>query len=145
MAMRTIAGLLFALTLALGLPRLAQAEDVSPADQASIRATISNQIDAFRRDDGNAAYGFASPTIQGLYPTADQFMSMVRNAYQPVYRPQSVTFGQLSDSPYGPLQKVFLVGPDGKSYVALYSLQRQPDGSWRINGCTIVEDSGATI
>ena len=41
--------------------------------------------------------------------------------------------------------KVFLVGPDGKSYVALYTLQRQPDGSWRINGCTLIEDSGATI
>ena len=132
--MRMIAGLLFALALALGLPRLAQADDISPADQ-----------DAFRRDDGNAAYGFASPTIQGLYPSPDQFMSMVRNAYQPVYRPRSVTFGQLSDSPYGPLQKVFLVGPDGKSYVAVYSLQRQPDGTWRINGCTLVEDTGATI
>lgn len=143
--MRTIAGLLFALTLALGLPRVAQAEEVTPADQATIRATISSQIDAFRRDDGNTAYGFASPNIQGLYPTADLFMSMVRNAYQPVYRPQSVTFGQLSNSPAGPLQKVFLVGPDGKSYVAVYSLQRQPDGSWRINGCTLVEDSGATI
>ncbi len=143
--MRTIAGFLLALTIALGLPRFAAADDISPADQASIRAMISNQIEAFRHDDGNAAYGFASPTIQGLFPTPDQFMSMVRNAYQPVYRPQSVTFGQLSDSPAGPVQKVFLVGPDGKSYVAVYSLQRQPDGTWRINGCTLVEDTGATI
>jgi uncharacterized protein DUF4864 len=143
--MRTIAGFLLALTMTFGLARVAAADDISPADQASIRGMISNQIEAFRRDDGNAAYGFASPTIQGLFPTADQFMSMVRNAYQPVYRPQSVTFGQLSDSPAGPLQKVFLVGPDGKSYVAVYSLQRQPDGSWRINGCTLVEDTGATI
>jgi len=143
--MRTNAGFLLALMMTFGLARVAAADDISPADQASIRGMISNQIEAFRRDDGNAAYGFASPTIQGLFPTADQFMSMVRNAYQPVYRPQSVTFGQLSDSPAGPLQKVFLVGPDGKSYVALYSLQRQPDGSWRINGCTLVEDTGATI
>ena len=143
--MRTIAGLLLALTLALGLPRVAQADDLSPADQASIRGMITGQIEAFRRDDGNAAYGFASPTIQGLFPTPDMFMSMVRNAYQPVYRPQSVTFGQLGDSPVGPLQKVFLVGPDGKSYVAVYSLQRQPDGTWRINGCTLVEDTGASI
>ena len=40
---------------------------------------------------------------------------MVRGQYQPVYRPRSVTFGPLVDSPAGPLQKVFLVGPDGKS------------------------------
>jgi hypothetical protein len=143
--MKTIAGLLLALTLALGLPRVAQADDLSPADQASIHGLITSQIEAFRHDDGNAAYGFASPTIQGLFPTADMFMNMVRNAYQPVYRPQSVTFGQLGDSPAGPLQKVFLVGPDGKSYVAVYSLQRQPDGTWRINGCTLVEDTGASI
>ena len=142
--MKTIGRLLFALTLVL-LPRLAFADEISPADQATIKGLISSQIEAFRHDDGNAAYGFASPNIQGLYPNPDQFMNMVRNAYKPVYRPQSVTFGQLSDSPYGPLQKVFLVGPDGKSYVALYTLQRQPDGSWRINGCTLVEDSGATI
>jgi Domain of unknown function (DUF4864) len=143
--MRTIGRLLFVLALAVGGPRIAGAAEISPADQATIQGMISNQIDAFRHDDGAAAYGFASPNIQGLYPNADLFMNMVRNAYKPVYRPQSVTFGQLSDSPYGPLQKVFLVGPDGKSYVAVYSLQRQPDGSWRINGCTLVEDSGATI
>ena len=143
--MRTIARLLFALALTAGLARVANAEEISSADQATIQSMISHQIDAFRHDDGATAYGFASPNIQGLYPNPDLFMSMVRNAYKPVYRPQSVTFGQLSDSPYGPVQKVFLVGPDGKSYVAVYSLQRQPDGSWRINGCTLVEDAGATI
>jgi hypothetical protein len=143
--MKTIARILFVLVVGLGAPRRALADDISPTDQASIRAMISSQIEAFRHDDGTAAYGYASPTIQGLFPTVDQFMSMVRNSYQPVYRPQSVTFGQLADSPNGPVQKVFLVGPDGKSYVAVYTLQRQPDGTWRINGCTLVEDTGATI
>jgi hypothetical protein len=40
---------------------------------------------------------------------------------------------------------VFLVGPDGKSYVAVYTFQRQPDGSWRISGCYLVPDEGASI
>src|SRR5262245_24212507 len=143
--MRTIGRVLLALALLAGAVRVAGAEEISAADQAAIKAMIQSQIEAFRHDDGNAAYRFASPNIQGLYPSVDLFMNMVKNAYQPVYRPQSVTFGEIKDSPVGPLQKVFLVGPDGKGYVALYSLQRQPDGSWRINGCTLVEDSGATI
>jgi hypothetical protein len=143
--MKTIGRLLFVLALAIGAPRLASAEELSAGDQATIKGMISSQIEAFRHDDGNAAYSFASPNIQGLYPSVDTFMNMVRNAYKPVYRPQSVTFGAMNDSPYGPQMKVFLVGPDGKSYVALYTLQRQPDGSWRINGCTLIEDSGATI
>lgn len=129
----------------LSAPLGARAEDMSSADQETIRGMISNQIQAFQKDDGAAAYGYASPTIQGLFPNSDQFMAMVRKSYQPVYRPQSITFGQLLDSPYGPMQKVFLVGPDGRNWVALYSLQRQPDGTWRINGCTLVEDDGASI
>jgi len=126
-------------------PATGRADDLSGADRADIQALIGRQIDAFRHDDGTAAYSYAAPTIKRIFPTVDGFMAMVRNTYQPVYRPQSVTFGPLVATPLGIIQKVFLVGPDGKNYVALYTLQRQPDGSWLINGCSLVEDDGATI
>lgn len=119
--------------------------DVADADRDAIRGIISGQIEAFRRDDGAAAYRFASPTIQGLFPDVDQFMAMVRSGYQPVYRPRSVTFGPAVETPRGPEQRVFVTGPDGRNWVALYSLQKQPDGSWRINGCVLVEDTGESI
>jgi hypothetical protein len=32
---------------------------------------------------------------------------------------------------------VLLVGPDGKPVMALYAMERQPDGSWRIDGCML--------
>ena len=119
--------------------------DVADTDRAAIRGIISSQIEAFQRDDGATAYGYASPTIQGLFPSVDQFMAMVRSGYQPVYRPKSVTFGPATETPRGPEQRVFITGPDGRNWVALYSLQKQPDGSWRINGCTLVEDTGESI
>ena len=145
--MRFVASLVFACALLIGAasPRLAHADSLSAADQATFRDLISGQIQAFQHDDGAAAYGYASPTIQGLFQSPDRFMAMVKNGYPPVYRPQSVTFGPLADGPNGPLQKVFLVGPDGRNWVAIYALQRQPDGTWKINGCTLVEDQGATI
>lgn len=144
--MATLARQIFVLLFFIGVTSVAvRAEETSGADQEAIRSIISGQIAAFQKDDAAAAYSYASPTIQGLYPSVDQFMGMVRNSYQPVYRPQSVTFGQLMDSPYGLMQKVFLVGPDGRNWVALYSLQRQADGTWKINGCTLVEDDGASI
>ncbi|HET7715008.1 MAG TPA: DUF4864 domain-containing protein [Bauldia sp.] len=119
--------------------------EIADADREAFRGIIASQIEAFQRDDDAAAYSYASPTIQGLFPTAERFMAMVRSGYQPVYRPRSVTFGPAVDTPRGPEQRVFVTGPDGRNWVAIYSLQRQPDGSWRINGCVLVEDTGESI
>jgi hypothetical protein len=140
--MKRIAAL--ALALAIGLVSLAAAE-VADADRAEIQSIIGSQIDAFRRDDGAAAYDFASPMIRTLFPTPDIFMEMVQTGYMPVYRPQSFTFGPLLDTPRGPVQRVFITGPDGAGYVAEYFLQQQPDGTWKINGVTLVRDTSPTI
>ena len=66
-------------------------------------------------------------------------MNMVRTGYQPVYRPQSVEFLDLVPGDLGPVQRVHLVGPDGRAVIAHYSMEQQPDGSWRIDGCTLIE------
>ena len=34
-------------------------------------------------------------------------------------------------------QQVFIVGPDGKDYEALYTLELQPDGVYRITGVSL--------
>jgi hypothetical protein len=114
----------------------AAAEDV---DTATFRAVISAQIEAFQADDGQRAYGYASPSIRQIFPTAEIFMDMVRRGYQPVYRPQSLSFGEAGTSADGrPFQKVTILGPDGLTYEALYSFELQPDGSWQISGCALV-------
>jgi hypothetical protein len=112
----------------------------APADvaaQAAIHAVIGQQIEAFRHDDAPGAYALASPHIQALFGSADGFMAMVKRAYQPVYRPQSVTFGALATEDGKLTQTVQLVGPDGRAAEAHYTMEREPDGSWRIDGCTL--------
>ena len=144
--MARLARLLIAFVLLVGgISAAANADDITAGDRAAIRSLIQDQLDAFQHDDGTTAYSFASPGIRSIFPDADGFMAMVRQGYQPVYRPKSVTFGDLVDTPSGPMQKVYLIGPDGKDYVAVYSLERQPDGTWKISGCVIVPDDGATI
>ena len=97
------------------------------------------QIEAFRAEDGARAYGYAAPMIKQIFPNPDVFMNMVRQGYQPVYRPQSFTFGEAGFSASGrPIQKVTVVGPDGITYEAIYTMERQPDGTWQISGCAIV-------
>ena len=116
----------------------------SPADQAAIRTVIEHQLAAFQRDDAAAAFSYASPGIQAKFGTPDIFMEMVRTGYQPVYRPRETEFRELVASPAGLVQKVLFVGPDGRPVLALYSMERQDDGSWRISGCVLVEPAEQT-
>jgi hypothetical protein len=124
-------------------PMTSRAEDVTAADTAAIQSVIAQQIEDFRADDGAGAFSFASPTIRQVFATPENFMSMVQRSYAPVYRPRHLSFGRIeADAPGGPAQHVIIVGPDGKTYDAVYSMQRQPDGTWKINGCALVELPG---
>jgi hypothetical protein len=136
MDMRHIIFLLLSLVL---LREPGAAQSLSDSDKSAFQSIINRQIEAFRADDGNTAYGFAAPMIQRIFPNPDMFMNMVRNKYQPVYRPQSYTFGASGFSASGrPIQRVTIVGPDGITYEAIYTFEQQPDGTWQINGCAIV-------
>ncbi|MBR2815887.1 MAG: DUF4864 domain-containing protein [Reyranella sp.] len=135
-------GLIVGLILCLVLPAAAQVSpgemppaEVLPADRAAIRETIQAQLDAFRRDDGETAFGFASPTIQSLFGTPELFMQMVRQGYRPVYRPQVFEFRELVTLHGLVTQKVHVVGPDGRPVTAYYPMSQGPDGRWRIEGC----------
>jgi hypothetical protein len=137
-------GLLFGLLLLVS-PAWGQAPVTSPADRAAIAATIQSQLGAFQRDDAAGSFEAAAPSIREMFGTADRFLAMVRTGYPPVYRPREVDFGELQQVGDQLVQKVELVGPDGSPVLALYVMERQPDGNWKIAGCslTVSERVGA--
>ncbi len=128
-----------AVFLALSVAPAAAQQAIPAADAGAIRQVIQSQLDAFQHDDWPRAFGYASPTIQTKFVSPEIFSQMVRGGYPQVYRPKSVEFRELAATEYGPTQRVFVVGPDGHAYMAYYTMERQPDGSWRISGCHLVE------
>jgi hypothetical protein len=130
--MRTVV-LLVAALLSFALPALA-ADDVANA-QSVIRA----QEEAFRRDDAAAAYSYAAPGIRQIFPQADVFMSMVQHAYTPVYRHKSFEFGEAQAAGGQVAQRVHIIDDNGEGWEALYTLEQQPDGSFKIVGCVLLK------
>ena len=94
----------------------AEAQQVAPSDRAAIASVIRDQIAAFKVDDASRAFGYASPGIQAKFGTPEEFLNMVRTGYGQVYRAAEVT-----------------------GVLALYFMERQADGSWKINGVLIAE------
>jgi Domain of unknown function (DUF4864) len=107
-------------------------------DAAAIRSVVEAQLQAFQRDDDAAAFGFASPGIQELFGTATNFMQMVRQSYQAVYRPRSVLFEALTLVQDLPTQPVLLLSPEGDPVRALYLMENWTTGAWRITGCYLL-------
>ena len=64
---------------------------------------------------------------------------MVRTGYGQVYRAAAVAFRDLTIEQGVPVQAVEIRGMDGTGVLALYFMERQPDGSWKINGVLIAE------
>ena len=125
--------LLLAFLIGLGSPASA-ADDVAAA-QSVIRA----QEQAFGRDDAAAAYSYAAPAIKQIFPQADIFMTMVQQAYPPVYRHKSFEFGEARAADGQIAQRVHIVDANGEAWEALYTLEQQPDGSLKITGCSLLK------
>jgi hypothetical protein len=130
--LRTAVALAFASLVAVGTARAGDAE------VKAAQTTIDSQIRAFLADDPNTAYSFAAPNVQRIFPTVESFMGMVTGGYQPVYRPKNYAFGKVEQTgPTSITQQVLIVGPDGKDYEAVYTLELQPDGVFRITGVSL--------
>lgn len=139
--MRPFISALFTLLLLAAPAPDALAEDPPQA----IRGVIERQLQAFQKDDGSEAFSYASPMIQRQFETPEQFMTMVRRGYPSVYRPQSVEFRGVELNDGYAVQEVFLLGPDGRPQLALYFMERQEDGSWKINGVRMTDAPDAII
>src|SRR5476649_213338 len=118
--------LVISLVTSLGVPVRA-ADDVAAA-----QSVIRSQVDAFGRDDAAAAYSYAAPAIHEIFPQADIFMYMVQHSYAPVYRHKSFEFGEARVEGGRVAQRARIVDQDGESWEALYTLEQQPDGSFKI-------------
>ena len=130
--MRTSA-LLVALTIAL------RAVPAFAGDVTAAQSVIRAQEQAFARNDAAAAYSHAAPAIKEIFPAPDIFMSMVQNGYAPVYRHKSFEFGESKSDGNWIAQRVHIVDANGEAWEALYTLEQQSDGSYKITGCSLLK------
>ncbi|GFE51399.1 hypothetical protein So717_31520 [Roseobacter cerasinus] len=126
--------MIFGLTFALGVATHL------PAQEADIQATITSQLDAFQADDFVGAFQFASPNIQRLFGTAENFERMVTQGYPMVWRPGQVRYLELEQQGGTYAQRVMITDQQGRVHVLEYRMLETGAG-WRINGVQILDSS----
>jgi hypothetical protein len=137
--MRTIEAIAVAVAL------WASTASAQESTAARSRAIIEQQFAAFARDDAEAAYALADPTIKEMFVDADRFLVMVRDRYPPVYRHRSVEFGEFTELGDEASLEATIVDADNVVWTALYSLRREANGDWLISGCVLEKSEASAI
>ena len=115
---------------------LSKAENILEQDLFETEIIIKNQLQAFIDKDAEEAFSYAAPMIKLRFDNPDNFMTMVKNYYEPVYNPKQYYFinaKYFEGSVYHQLQ---IVSQSNLSYLATYSLIKDND-EWKISGCSV--------
>ncbi len=110
---------------------------LAASEWSAIRKTIGAQLAALKAGDATKAFSFAAPGIRAQFGTPGNFLEMVRSTYGALIAARYTEFleGAVIDERI--IQPLRLIAPDNTVQVALYTMERQTDGRWRIAGCVI--------
>ena len=131
------AALLLWLACAAALAAPPDTRTLPASDWTAIRKVIGDQLTALKAGDGAKAMTYAAPGIREQFGTPENFMRMVRGGYAALLdarRTQFLEGAVIEDAIVQPLR---LILPDDTVLVALYQMQQQDNGQWRIAGCWI--------
>jgi hypothetical protein len=131
-AMRRFLGIVSLLVLLGFSPAKAQA-----IPDSAVIAVIQTQLDAFKADDFDTAFGLAAPSIQKHFGNVQRYRLMVIHSYPMVWRPASVQYLSAQSHAGQVFQRVMIT--DNNQAIHLLIYQMIPVGTqWRVGGVQIL-------
>jgi hypothetical protein len=120
----------------LSLSSLAKSETSFEKEFSETQSVIESQIQAFLDENAELAYSYAAPLIKMKFTNPFEFMSMVKNYYEPVYNPKQFYFLEAKYYEGAIYHQLQVISQKNESFLATYSLI-QDEGRWKISGCAV--------
>ena len=120
----------------LSISSLAKSEISYEKEFDETQFIIESQIQAFLDENAELAYSYAAPLIKMRFNNPLEFMSMVKNYYEPVYNPKQFYFVDARYFEGAIYHQLQIISQQNESFLATYSLI-QDGGKWKISGCAV--------
>ena len=120
----------------LSISGLAKSETSFEKEFTETQLIIESQIQAFLDENADLAYSYAAPLIKMKFTNPIEFMSMVKNYYEPVYNPKQFYFLDAKYYEGAIYHQLQVISQKNESFLATYSLI-QDEGQWKISGCAV--------
>ena len=139
-----LAGLLVGLSGA-WCPHAMAVDAITTADATAIHETVQSQLDALANDDAASAFELATSEKRMLIGSADNFLRLIKEQYNPIYRHQRVIFSRPEVIDGDAIQIVRVTDSDSRVWLAIFWMQQEEDSSWKIDGCQLLETTSVSV
>jgi hypothetical protein len=133
-----------ALVFSLGCAQSAAQETYGKAAQA-VTLVVQSQLHAFAEDDAETAFSLATESTQNLAQTPNDFLNVIKQRFTPIYRHRHALFSEPEIIEGYALQVVQLIDHDNLVWIAIYEVEREADGTWKVDGCQLFETNNMSI
>jgi hypothetical protein len=133
-----------ALVLSLCCVQSAAQENHGKAAQA-VMLVVQSQLLAFAEDDAETAFSLATESTQSLARTPNDFLKVIKQRFTPIYRHRNAVFSEPEIIEGHALQVVQLIDHDNLVWIAIYEVEREADGTWKVDGCQLFETNNMSI
>lgn len=118
---------------------------LSDVEIDGIRDTIRGQLTALARRDANRAWFYLAPSTRDYFTDPATFIRTLTLHMQPLAAPDRYAFSNMDREATDAIQDVVLADLQGREWLAHFTMERQPDGSWGIKTCKVEPISGNRI
>lgn len=120
-------------------------DGITTADAIAIHEVVQSQLDALAKDDAASAFELATPEKRMQIGSADNFLRLIKEQYNPIYRYQRVMFSRPEVVDGDAIQIVRVTDGASKVWLAIFWMQQEEDSSWKIDGCQLLETTSISI
>lgn len=120
-------------------------DGITTADAIAIHEVVQSQLDALANDDAASAFELATPEKRMLIGSPDNFLRLIKEQYDPIYRHQHVIFSRPEVVNGDAVQTVRVTDSESRVWLAVFWMQQEEDSSWKIDGCQLLETTSVSI
>ncbi|HYD63171.1 MAG TPA: DUF4864 domain-containing protein [Noviherbaspirillum sp.] len=120
-------------------------DDITTADAIAIHEVVQSQLEALSNDDAVSAFELATPEKRMLIGSPDNFLRLIKEEYNPIYRYQRVIFSRPEVINGDAIQVVRVTDGYSRVWLAVFWMQQGEDSIWRIDGCQLLQTTSVSI
>ena len=126
-------------------PSMVRLLGLSDIEQHRIRVAIRGQIRALAARDAERAFAYLAPVTKDYFSEGTAFLRELMVQIRPLVDASSYSFSDVGRIATDAIQDVVLTDNEGREWLARFTLERQPDGSWGIKSCEVKPNIGSSI